>query len=243
MNSEGLEREVEEQEADDVDRALTSRAGWLRAAVLGADDGIVSTAALIVGVAASNASPQVLLTAGLAGLVAGAMSMAAGEYVSVSSQRDLEDSLRHREKRLEAAYPEVAMTELAVTMQLHGIDPGLARLVAQQISRADPVGATLRVRYGITEMTKARPLQAALASAASFSVGAVVPLLGLLAPTSEQRIVLAVVFALVALAASGTLAADVGGAPRGRAALRVVLGGGLAMAISALVGLVVGVAA
>ena len=217
------------------------RAGWLRAAVLGADDGIVSTASLIVGVAAANASTAAVLTAGIAGLVAGAASMAAGEYVSVSSQRDLEEAMLKRERSKVAVYPEVALTELAIVLQLRGIDPGLARRVAEQLSVSDPVAANARDILGITEETRARPLQAALASAASFALGAVVPLIGMVVVGGQLRIPVAVTLALVALAISGAVAAEAGGAPRGRAALRVVAGGGLAMALSALIGRLVGV--
>jgi vacuolar iron transporter family protein len=231
---------TDEDDAGSGATSPTSRTGWLRAAVLGADDGIVSTAALIVGVAASNASPQAVLTAGLAGLVAGATSMAAGEYVSVSSQRDLEQALRQRETSLADAHPDVALTELAITLQLQGIDPGLARKVAEQISAAEPIDANVRIKYGISETTAARPLQAALASATSFAMGAAVPLLGMLAPTPTQRVVWAVALALGALAGCGALAAGAGDAPRGRGALRVVVGGGLAMVISAILGRLVG---
>jgi VIT1/CCC1 family predicted Fe2+/Mn2+ transporter len=231
------------REAAAVPRAeQVKRAGWLRAAVLGADDGIVSTASLIVGVAAANASTTAVLTAGIAGLVAGAASMAAGEYVSVSSQRDLEEAMLGRERSKIAVYPEVALTELAIVLQLRGIDPGLARRVAEQLSVADPVGANARDILGITEETRARPLQAALASAASFALGSLVPLGGMIVGAAWLRIPLAVILALVALAASGAVAAEAGGAPRGRAALRVVAGGGLAMALSALVGRLVGIA-
>ncbi len=226
---------------DQDDDDPTNRLAWLRAAVLGADDGIVSTAALMVGVAASNASPQAVLTAGLAGLVAGAASMAAGEYVSVSSQRDLEQALRERENSLAKAYPNVALTELAIALQLQGVDPGLARKVAYEISAAEPIGANVRVKYGISERTAARPLQAALASAVSFAVGAIVPLLGMLAHTPAARIQLTITLALFALAVCGGLAAGAGGASRLRGSLRVVLGGGLAMAISALIGRIVGI--
>jgi VIT1/CCC1 family predicted Fe2+/Mn2+ transporter len=219
------------------DDSPARRAGWLRAAVLGANDGIVSTAALIVGVAASNASAQAVLTAGL---VAGAASMAAGEYVSVSSQRDLEEALRRREASLAREYPNVALTELAIALQLRGIDPGLARKVAHQISAVEPIGASVRVKYGVSESTAARPLQAAFASAASFTVGATVPLCGMVA-APPHRVVLAVALALGGLAVCGALAAGAGGAPRIRAALRVVVGGGLAMAASAALGRLVGV--
>jgi len=227
--------------ADQIDDNPTSRSGWLRAAVLGADDGIVSTAALMVGVAAANASAQAVLTAGLAGLVAGAASMAAGEYVSVSSQRDLERTLREREASLSKAYPNVALAELAIALQLQGVDPGTARKVANDISIAEPIEANVRVKYGISENMAARPLQAAVASAISFAMGAIVPLLGMFAHTPAARIQLTVAFALLGLALCGALAAGAGGAPRFRGSLRVVLGGGLAMAISALIGRIVGI--
>src|SRR5258706_2031266 len=152
-----------------TDAGPLSRIGWLRAAVLGADDGIVSTASLMMGVAASHAAPRAILIAAVAGLVAGAASMAVGEYVSVSSQRDLERALRQREESLFATHPNVALGELAVALQMRGIDPGLARTVATQIMAVDPVDANVRVKYGISETTAARPLQAALTSAASFA--------------------------------------------------------------------------
>jgi len=223
-----------------TDRPQVERAGWLRAAVLGANDGIVSTAAIVLGVSASDVSPRSVLIAGFASLVAGAASMAAGEYISVSSQRDLEQALRHREQELAVARPNVALTELAIVLQLHGIDPGLARRVAQQITDAEPVGASVRVKYGITEALSARPLQAALASASSFAVGSAVPLLGMLAPTLPLRIAWGVGLALAALVACGVLAGGVAGSSRPRGALRVVLGGGLAMAVSFLLGRLVG---
>jgi vacuolar iron transporter family protein len=222
-------------------RPPADRAGWLRAAVLGADDGIVSTAAIVLGVAASDASPRSVLVAGLAGLVAGAASMAAGEYVSVSSQRDLEHALRRREEEVAVSRPNVALTELAVTLQLHGIDPGLARRVAEQITAAEPIDGSVRVKYGITEALSARPLQAALASALSFALGATIPLLGMLASTPTGRIGWGVVLALAALVGCGVLAGGAAGSSRTRAAIRIVLGGGLAMAVSFLLGRLVGV--
>ena len=221
-------------------RPPAERAGWLRAAVLGADDGIVSTAAIVLGVSASDASPRSILIAGLAGLVAGAASMAAGEYVSVSSQRDIEQSLRQHEEELTAARPNVALTELAVTLQLRGIDPGLARQVAQQISAAEPIDASVRVKYGISQATAARPLQAALASAVSFALGSAIPLLGMLASTPLRQIVWGVCLALGALVGCGVLAGGAAGSSRTRAAIRIVLGGGLAMAVSFLLGRLVG---
>ena len=218
------------------------RAAWLRAAVLGADDGIVSTASLLVGVAAARAALPAILTAGIAGLIAGAASMAAGEYVSVSSQRDLEESLLRREREKVRAYPEVALTELAIAIQMRGLDPGLARRVAEQLTTTDPIAAAARVMFGISEETRARPLQAALASAGSFAVGGLVPLLGMAFGSVELRFALMVACALGALAICGALGAGAGGAPRGRAALRVVAGGGLAMALSAVTGRIIGTA-
>ena len=180
------------------------------------------------------------MTAAFAGLVAGAASMAVGEYVSVSTQRDTERTLRQREEALIETHPHVALTEVAVALQLRGIDPGLARTVAHQIASADPVDANIRVKYGISESTSARPLQAALASAASFAIGSVIPLLGLAAPTTAHRIALTVGFAVAALAGCGALAAGLGGAPPARGVARVVLGGAVAMTISAGIGRLVG---
>jgi VIT1/CCC1 family predicted Fe2+/Mn2+ transporter len=219
---------------------MDSKAGWLRAAVLGADDGIISTASIMLGVAASRGDARSVLIAALAGVVAGAASMAAGEYVSVSSQGDLEESLRRHERQLAETHPNVALTELAVALQLRGIDPGLARRVAGQISEAEPADASVRVKYGLSEETAARPLQAALASAVSFVVGGAVPLLAMLARTPRHQAMLTVGLALSALTVCGTLAAGVGNAPRVRGALRVALGGGLAMTLSALLGRLVG---
>lgn len=208
--------------------------------MLGADDGIVSTASLMMGVAASQAGPRAILIAAFAGLIAGAASMAVGEYVSVSSQRDLERALRQREESLFATHPNVAMAELAIALQMRGIDPGLARTVATQIMAVDPIDANVRVKYGISELTAARPLQAALASAASFAMGSLVPMLGLCADTTLHRMVLAGGLALLALAGCGMLAAGLGGASRVRGALRVVVGGAIAMAVASGIGRLVG---
>ncbi|HXJ34304.1 MAG TPA: VIT1/CCC1 transporter family protein [Candidatus Eisenbacteria bacterium] len=224
----------------DAGAAELGRMGWLRAAVLGADDGIVSTASLLVGMAAAGASSRALLTAGFAGLVAGAASMAAGEYVSVSSQRDLEDALIARQREELQNHPHVELVELAATIQDHGVDATLARRVAGQLITADPVGAVARVRYGLTETNRANPLQAALASAASFAAGAIVPL-GAAFADDGWRMTLVVGLAMLALVVCGALGAQAGGASRVRAALRVVVGGGLAMAISAGAGRLVGI--
>jgi VIT1/CCC1 family predicted Fe2+/Mn2+ transporter len=223
---------------DSADR--TAIEGWLRAAMLGADDGIVSTAALVVGVAASNASAAAILTAGLAGLVAGAASMAAGEYVSVSSQRDLEIAALRHGRAIVDRYPEVAITEVATEIQLQGVDAGLARRVAKQLATVDPLGAYARVNLGLSERRRARPVQAALVSAASFAAGAVIPLLGMAAP-APLRLTCVVGLALVGLAICGALGAAAGGAPRSRAALRVTAGGGVAMAISHIIGRLLGI--
>jgi VIT1/CCC1 family predicted Fe2+/Mn2+ transporter len=233
----------EDDAADDTLPAAAplERTGWLRAAVLGANDGIVSTASLLVGVAAADASPLGVVTAGIAGLVAGAASMAAGEYVSVSSQRDLEEVLIRKQQEKVTSLPEVALTELAIALQLRGLSPGLARRVAEQVSAVDPVGARMRVLLGLSEHARARPLQAAGASATAFATGGLIPLCGLMVG-AEWRMAAVVGLALVALGTSGALAAEAGGASRTRAALRVLLGGGFAMALSAGVGRLLGVA-
>ncbi|MPY96305.1 MAG: VIT family protein [Acidimicrobiia bacterium] len=221
----------------------STRVGWLRAAVLGADDGLVSTAALVVGVAASDAERSAVLVAGLAGLVAGATSMAAGEYVSVSSQRDAERADIARESQELSEEPESELAELTQIYVERGLDPGLAREVAHRLTRADALGAHARDELGLNEMTMARPLQAALASAAAFAAGAVAPIAALLlAPSAAARSGVVVFVTLVALAVLGALGGQAGGAPRGRASLRVTAGGALAMGISAVIGALVGIA-
>lgn len=211
-----------------------AHAGWLRAAVLGANDGLVSTASLMVGVAVSGASAGVVVTAGLAGLAAGAMAMAAGEYVSVSSQADVERADRAKEERELAESPEAELEELTGIYQARGVPRDLAEQVAAALHGKDPLAAHLRDELGYSEATTARPLQAALASAASFLSGGAIPFLGLLAPAG--RVWLIVAIALVGLAVAGVLGARVAGASLLRPALRVVAGGGLAMAVTALVG-------
>lgn len=216
------------------------RAGWLRAAVLGADDGLVSTASLMVGVAASSGSRAAVLTAGLAGLVAGAMSMAAGEYVSVSSQRDVERADLAREAAELAADPDRELEELTGIYERRGLDRTLARAVAVQLSERDRLAAHARDELGHSAAGAARPLQAAAASAASFAVGAVLPLVGMAAGGARTRIALIVAITLVGLALLGAVGAVLGGAPKTGAALRVVVGGSLAMAVTAAVGSLVG---
>ncbi|MBX3082804.1 MAG: VIT family protein [Anaerolineae bacterium] len=214
----------------------TGRIGWLRAAVLGANDGIVSTASLIVGVAAAHAVRGDVLVAGVAGLVAGAMSMAAGEYVSVSSQADTEQAELARERKELESDGAYELEELATIYVKRGVEPVLAKQVAQQLMNNNALAAHARDELGISDTMSARPVQAALASAASFAVGAAMPLLTvLLAP--EPSLVMAVsVTSLIFLALLGILAAWAGGAPILRSTLRVTFWGALAMGLTALVG-------
>ena len=216
------------------------RIGWLRAGVLGADDGIVSTASLMIGVVASGAARDAILVAGLAGLVAGAMSMAAGEYVSVSSQLDTERADIAREQAEQRTSPESELDELAGIYEGRGLEPELARDVAIALTAHDPLEAHLRDELGLSEVTRARPIQAALVSAGAFAAGALIPVLTLLvAPASIRAWTLAVV-ALVFLGITGTAAARAGNAPKLRAAARVTLGGGAAMAVTAVIGSLLG---
>lgn len=214
----------------------TGYVGWLRAAVLGANDGIVSTASLVLGVAAAHAETSSVLVAGTAALVAGAMSMAAGEYVSVSSQADTERADLAREKGELASDPEAEVAELAGIYVGRGLDPDLARQVAVQLMQHDALGSHARDELGISEILRARPLQAALASAASFAVGAAAPLL--IVALSPEGLLLPVVSvtSLGLLGALGWLAARVGGARPWAGAARVVLWGALAMGLTAAVG-------
>ncbi len=224
------------------ERHVTDRMGWLRAAVLGANDGIVSTASLVMGVAAAHASPSAILVAGTAGLVAGAMSMAAGEYVSVHSQSDSEKADLERERQELATDVEGEHKELAAIYVGRGLDPQLARQVAEQLMAHDALDAHMRDELGITETLKARPLQAAVASAVSFAAGAVLPLLVVaLAPAKG---LLAWVFgtALVFLALLGGVAARTGGASMRTGATRITFWGALAMAITTAVGMLFGAA-
>jgi vacuolar iron transporter family protein len=218
----------------------TAHIGWLRATVLGANDGIVSTASLVLGVAAAHAGTSSVLVAGTAGLVAGAMSMAAGEYVSVSSQADAERADLKREEGELASDPDAELAELAAIYVGRGLDPDLAQRVAAQLMAHDALGSHARDELGISEVLRARPLQAALASAASFAVGAAVPLITV--ALSPQTTLLPVVggTSLVLLGVLGWLAARVGGARPGAGAARVVFWGALAMAVTAGVGALFG---
>lgn len=218
------------------------RVGWLRAAVLGADDGIVSTASLMIGVAESSAGRHAILVAGLAGLVAGALSMAAGEYVSVSSQRDTEEADVRRERREQQEDPEAELVELTRIYVRRGLDEGLARTVATRLTETDPLGSHLRDELGFTDTAMARPVQAAAVSALSFALGAALPLLVMAVAGAGLRIAATAVSSLAFLAVLGVVGGGLGGAPIGRAALRVTVGGGVAMAATALIGRLVGAA-
>jgi len=219
-----------------AERHRTDRIGWLRAAVLGANDGIVSTASLIVGVAAASASHSSLLLTGVAGLVAGAMSMAAGEYVSVHSQADTENADLSRERAELEADPEAERRELTAIYVGRGVEPELAEQVAAQMMIKDALGAHARDELGISETLSARPIQAALASAASFAVGAALPLAVTALAPGQGLIYWVSGMSLVFLAALGVVAARVGGANVLASAWRVTFWGALAMAITAGVG-------
>lgn len=210
--------------------------GWLRAAVLGANDGIVSTASLIVGVAAANSSHQNILVTGIAGLVAGAMSMAAGEYVSVSSQADTENADLTREKAELASNLEFERAELAQIYVQRGLDPELAAKVALQLMAHDALGAHARDELGITEALSARPIQAAFSSAGAFSVGAALPLLMVLFVSTQNLIAVVSIASLAFLVVLGVVAARVGGANIWKGALRVGFWGAFAMALTAAIG-------
>ena len=214
----------------------TDRVGWLRAAVLGANDGIVSVAGLVVGVAASGATPSTILLTGVAGLVAGAMSMAAGEYVSVQSQADAEAAALALEKSELRDMPDGELAELTQIYVGRGLEPALARQVAEQLTARDALTTHMRDELGITEELRARPVQAALASAAAFTVGALLPIATtVLAPAGKVAMVTTAA-TLVGLLLSGGLAARVGGAPVLRGAWRVGFWGAMAMGAAALVG-------
>lgn len=218
------------------ERHLVARIGWLRAAVLGANDGIVSTASLIVGVAAANPDKGAILLAGAAGLVAGAMSMAAGEYVSVSSQSDTEKADLARERAELAADPAAELDELAGLYVARGVAPEVARQVAEQLMAKDAIGAHARDELGISAHTTARPIQAALTSAATFTVGAALPLaIVLLVPAAWLTVAVALA-ALSCLAVLGAVGAGAGGAGVWRSVVRVTFWGAAAMALTAGIG-------
>jgi VIT1/CCC1 family predicted Fe2+/Mn2+ transporter len=218
------------------ERHRSGRVGWLRAAVLGANDGLISTSSLVVGVAAADPSRDAILIAAVAGLVAGALSMAAGEYVSVSSQADTENADLALEQRELASQPEVERAELAGIYVKRGLNQDLALTVADALTAHDALGAHARDELGIQDMTRARPVEAALASAGSFAVGAAPPaLLAALWPARGLSTAVVAV-TLVLLAVLGAVAARLGGAPLSRGAVRVAFWGAVAMAATALVG-------
>jgi VIT1/CCC1 family predicted Fe2+/Mn2+ transporter len=223
-----------------VEHHRTHRIGWLRAAVLGANDGIVSTASLIVGVAAADSSRASILVAGLAGLVAGAMSMAAGEYVSVSSQSDTESADLDREREELATAGELEHAELAAIYVTRGLDPALADQVATQLMAKDALGAHARDELGISDTLSARPVQAAMASAGTFSIGAAMPLLVVVLVPASALVWAVSGSSLFFLALLGSLAARAGGSPVWKAAVRVTFWGALAMALTAGVGALFG---
>lgn len=226
-----------------LEQHRTDRIGWLRAAVLGANDGIVSTASLVVGVAAANVDSSQILVAGVAGLVAGAMSMAAGEYVSVSSQSDTERADLERERKELATDSKFEHEELAAVYVKRGLDEELAKQVAEQLMAHDALGAHARDELGISELTTARPIQAAFASAATFAVGAALPIIVFLLTPRVAWIPTVIGSAILFLSLLGGFGAYAGGAPVAKAALRVTFWGALAMALTAGVGALFGATA
>lgn len=219
---------------------LSGRVGWLRAAVMGANDGILSTASLIAGVAAGSGDKATIVLAGFAGLVAGALSMAAGEYVSVSSQADAEKADVRREKQELIDNPEGELKELAAIYRERGLSAPLAQQVAEDLTKTDALTAHLRDEIGLTDLSPPRPVQAAVVSSLTFAAGASVPLaVAWIAPMEGVTLAVAVA-TLAALGSLGALGAQAGGAPRGRAALRVMIWGALAMGATSLIGSVVG---
>ena len=227
--------------AHHLERHRGDRTAWLRAAVLGANDAIVSTTSLMIGMAAGSASNSTVFLAGVAGVVSGALSMAAGEYVSVSSQRDVEDVEIALERRELAAQPTGELNELIGIYEKRGLDPDLARQVAVQLSERDRLGAHLRDELGIRPETRARPLQAAVVSGGSFAVFGALPLVSLALSPLSQRIPVMAITSLASLCALGALGAQLGGASIHRGALRVAIGGVFAMGATALVGRLFGV--
>jgi VIT1/CCC1 family predicted Fe2+/Mn2+ transporter len=219
---------------------LSLRSNWLRAGVLGANDGILSTSSLVLAVAASGASRTSIVVAGIAGMTAGALSMAAGEYVSVSSQRDAERADLRLEQRELTNDPAGELRELARIYERRGLPPDLALEVASALSERDALGAHARDELGLTEARLARPLQAAVASASSFAAGAILPLIAVGMAPAGLRALVCVLVTLVALALLGSVGARLGGAPRRRATVRVVAWGAAAMAIASGIGALVG---
>jgi VIT1/CCC1 family predicted Fe2+/Mn2+ transporter len=241
MASESKQNRLDPQRSAHGEPHKSTRGAWLRAAVLGSDDAVVSTASLTIGVTASNATKQGVLVAGIAGLVAGSMSMAVGEFVSVSSQRDAEQADIEQEKRELASDPNAELNELAGIYRRRGLDKDLAMKVAEQLSARDRLGAHLRDEISIDPSELSRPMLAALVSAASFASFGLLPIVALLLAPVSLRIAVIACVSLVSLAGLGAIGGHLGGAPIARAALRVTLGGALAMTVTALIGKIVGV--
>jgi vacuolar iron transporter family protein len=219
---------------------IASRLNWLRAGVLGANDGIVSVAAIVVGVAGATSDPAPILTAGLAGLVGGAISMALGEYVSVSSQRDSQTSLIAKERRELATEPELELAELAGIYQAKGMSAATAQQVAKELTAHDALGAHLEAELGIREDDIANAWHAAGASALAFLLGAILPLLAILLPPENLRVPVTFIAVLLALAVTGAVGAAIGGSPKLRPTLRIVIGGALALAVTFGIGTLLG---
>ena len=222
--------------------SVSSKLNWLRAGVLGANDGIVSTAGIVVGVAAATTERGPILTAGIAGLVAGAVSMALGEYVSVSTQRDSEQALRSKERRELRDDAALELNELVALYESKGLSAATAQTVAKELTDHDAFTAHAEVELGIDPKGLTNPWQAALSSALSFTLGALLPFIAILAPPTTLRIPVTVVAVLLALVITGAVSAGLGGAPKGRAVVRNVVGGGVALAITYAIGHVVGAA-
>jgi vacuolar iron transporter family protein len=222
--------------------SVSARLNWLRAGVLGANDGIVSTAGIVVGVAAATVARGPIMTAGIAGLAAGAVSMALGEYVSVSAQRDTEQALLGQERRELHEDPAAELNELAALYEAKGLSVATARTVAEELTDHDPITAHAEVELGFDPEELTNPWQAALSSALAFSIGALLPLIAILAAPVALRIPVTVAAVLVALLITGAVSARLGGAPKHRAALRNFVGGGLALAITYAIGHLIGAA-
>lgn len=219
---------------------ISGRLNWLRAGVLGANDGIVSVAAIVVGVAGATTAVAPILTAGAAGVVGGAISMALGEYVSVSSQRDSQRALIAKERRELAELPDEELAELAGIYQAKGLSPETARLVATELTEHDALAAHLEAELGITETDIVSPWQAAGASALAFVVGAILPMLAILLPPESVRVPITFAAVLIALALTGALSARIGGSPWLRPTVRVVIGGAIALAATFAIGTLLG---
>lgn len=213
-------------------QSLSQKLNWLRAGVLGANDGIVSVAATVVGVAGATSNHSAIATAGLAAIVGGAISMALGEYVSVSSQSDSEKALIQTERERLATHPEEVTHDLAGLFEDEGLAPDTARRAAEEASRKDPLGTSLTLLHGIDAEDVVSPWHAAIASFVAFALGAAIPLLAILVPGPSVRVPVTFAAVLVALAVTGSVSAAIGGAPRLRAAFRLVVGGALALAIT-----------